>query len=274
MIKRIRKMAALSTITIFLVCNFLYMSVIQVYAEPRTGDIEIDYTGRTDYRDNIILSGAKFEIFPIQYLDNEVLTWRDEFADCGISLEDSSSGAREEQAKKLFQYAKDHNISGIIHVTDEAGHTHFLDLAEGVYLLAEIGDVDNGVDEFESAPFLVYIPSEVSGEFEYDVDVEPKADWVSHEGHPVGPDEPDDPDKPENPEKDPEDTPDKDPDITPDKTPETNPSHTGDGGDSSIIQKILNTVKTGDETNLIMWSLMVLISLGVMIVLYRKKIKK
>ena len=263
-------MAALSIITIFLVCNFFFISVMQVYAEPRTGDIEIDYRGRTDYRDNIILSGAKFEIFPIQYIDDGVLVWRDEFAGCGISLEDSSSGAREEQAKKLFQYAKEHSISGIIHVTDEVGHTHFLDLAEGVYLLAEIGEVDNGVDEFDSAPFLVYIPSEVSGEFEYDVDVEPKADWVSHEGHPVGPDEPDDPD---NPGKDPEDTSDKDPDITPDKTPETNLSQTG-VANSSIIQKIRNTVKTGDETNLVMWSSTVLISLGVILVLYRKKTKK
>ena len=264
-------MAALSTITIFLVCNFLFMSVIQVYAEPRTGDIEIDYTGRTDYRDNIILSGAKFEIFPIQYLDNEVLTWRDEFADCGISLEDSSSGAREEQAKKLFQYAKDHNISGIIHVTDEAGHTHFLDLAEGVYLLAEIGDVDNGVDEFDSAPFLVYIPSEVSGEFEYDVDVEPKADWVSHEGEPVYPGA-DEPDNPDEPEKEPE------------KTPDTSLKNPSNGTTEHIseedklkendnLPKILKVAKTGDKSNVVICGMGILVSVGLIFYCIKRRKK-
>lgn len=30
-------------------------------------------------------SGAKFEIFPIQYMDNGMMVWRDEFAKCGVS---------------------------------------------------------------------------------------------------------------------------------------------------------------------------------------------
>lgn len=269
MIKKVRNIITISAFTIFLACNVLFTSVIQVYAEPRTGNIEIDYKGRTDYRDDVILSGAEFEIFPIQYVDNGEFVWREEFAGCGISLEDTSAGAREEQAEILYQYAKDHNISGIIHVTDDDGHTYFLDLAEGIYLFAQIGDVDNGVDEFESAPFLVNIPSEISGEFEYDVGIEPKAEWTSHEGHPVGPNEPDDP---SDPGKDPEDSP-SDPGNNPDKTPETVPSHTEDGK-SNIIQKIWNTVKTGDETNLALWGCMLLVSFVLAIMFYRKKIKK
>ena len=250
-------MKIISIITIFLMANCLFLPAIQVYAEPRIGNIEIDYEGRTDDREDVILSGAKFVIYPIQYKENEELVWRDEFAGCGISLDDTSAGAREKQAEQLYQYAKDHNISGIIHVTDQNGHTHFLDLAEGIYLIAQNGDVDNGADEFESAPFLVNIPSEVSGKFEYDVDIEPKAEWVSHDRHPVGPKEPDNPGESDN-------NPETTPDTTPVKTPTQSTSET-------VIKKILNTVKTGDETNLLMWISVAGISLGCVLVLCKKK---
>ena len=93
-------------LTFFLFSNTLLFPVMSVYAQPRTGNIEIDFEGRTDDRENILLSGAKFEIFPVQYMDNDVMVWRDEFAKCGISLDDSSSEARAEQAKALFEYAK------------------------------------------------------------------------------------------------------------------------------------------------------------------------
>ena len=241
-------------LTFFLFSNTLLFPVMSVYAQPRTGNIEIDFEGRTDDRENILLSGAKFEIFPVQYMDNDVMVWRDEFAKCGNSLDDSSSEARAEQAKALFEYAKANNMTGIIHETDEKGHAHFLNLAEGMYLLVEIGNVDSGLDEFDSAPFLVKIPSEVGGEFEYDVDVEPKARWVSHDGEPVGPDEPTDPSK-DNPEE-------------PPYPPKENPE---EPEKPNTIQKIINTVKTGDTTNIVAWFLIAIVSLGLIVGLYKKR---
>lgn len=257
MIKKMRKIKLFLGIalTFFLFSNTLLFPVISVYAQPRTGNIEIDFEGRTDDRENILLSGAKFELFPVQYMDNDVMVWRDEFAKCGISLDDSSSEARAEQAKALFDYAKANNMTEIIHETDEKGHAHFLDLAEGMYLLVEIGNVDSGLDEFDSAPFLVKIPSEVGGKFEYDVDVEPKARWVSHDGEPVGPDEPENP---------PKDLPDNPPNSTPTQMP--TPDNT-----PNPIQKIINIVKTGDSTNVLLLIGVTVASLGVIILSIRKK---
>lgn len=268
MIKKIRnsKLVFCITLTLFLISNTFLFPVMPVCAQPRTGDIEIDFKGRTDDREDVLLSGAKFEIFPIQYMDNGGMVWRDEFAKCGISLDDTSSEARVEQAKALFDYAKANNITGIIHETDGNGHTHFLDLAEGMYLLAEIGDVENGVDTFDSAPFLVKIPSEVSGKFEYDVNVEPKAEWVSHDGEPVGPGEPENPpkDNPDEPENPPKDQPDNPPNSTPTQTPTPSNTH-------NPIQKIVNTVKTGDATNVLLLIGVAVTSLGVIILSIRKK---
>ena len=101
---------------------------------------------------------------------------------------------------------------------DTSGRTSFGELDEGIYLLAQIGNVESGTDKFESAPFLVNIPSEINGNVEYNVTIEPKAEWVSSETPPSNPDKPKDP------------TPSK-----PDKP--------------NTIQKIINTVKTGDTTN-------------------------
>ena len=158
----------------------------------------------------------------------------------GISLQDTSAEAREKQAKQLFAFAKENNISGLMQETDTSGRTSFGELNEGIYLIAQIGNVENGTDKFESAPFLVNIPSEINGNVEYNVTIEPKAEWVSSEIPPNNPDKPKDP------------TPSK-----PDKP--------------NTIQKIINTVKTGDTTNIVAWFLIALVSLGLIIGFYKKR---
>ena len=111
---------------------------------------------------------------------------------------------------------------------------------EGIYLIAQIENVESGTDKFESAPFLVNIPSEINGNVEYNVTIEPKAEWVSPETPPNNPDKPKDP------------TPSK-----PDKP--------------NTIQKIINTVKTGDTTNIVAWFLIAIVSLGLIVGLYKKR---
>ena len=134
--------------------------------------------------------------------------------------------------------------------TDSSGCTSFGELDEGIYLIAQIENVESGTDKFESAPFLVNIPSEINGEAEYDVVIEPKGEWVSHVKPPVTPTNPDKP-TPADPAPT-EPTPAK-PDI---------PDH---------IRKIIDIVKTGDTTNIIPWVLIAIGSLAVIIVLYRKR---
>lgn len=290
--KRSSKVMIFLIIPLILALIYSSFTSIQVKAAPRTGDIEIDFEGRTDDREDVILAGAKFEIFPIQYMDQGILVWRDEFAACGISLEDTSAGAREEQAKELFAYAQKNKITGIIHVTDSNGHASFPDLAEGIYLLAEIGDVENGSDGFHSAPFLVNIPSEVNGKFEYEVDVEPKADWASHEGKPVGPYENPTvtPTGEPNPTVEPTDGPNQDyPKDNNGKETGNNQVEKVEGGyagekvssstspkkdPQNVVQRIVNGVKTGDATNTMVWSCGIAISMGTICWIVRKKKEK
>jgi len=207
---------------------------------PNILSIQIIYKGRNSSDKEVILSGAKFSIFPIQYMKNDELVWEDGFKDSDISLQDTSAEAREKQAKQLFAFAKENNISGLMQEIDTSGRTSFGELDEGIYLLAQIGNVESGTDKFESAPFLVNIPSEINGNVEYNVTIEPKAEWVSSETPPSNPDKPKDP------------TPSK-----PDKP--------------NTIQKIINTVKTGDTTNIVAWFLIAIVSLGLIVGLYKKR---
>lgn len=144
------------------------------------GSIDIDYKGRTDNQEEIILSGAKFEIIPIQYVENEKWVWQSSFVDCGVSLHDTSAEARNKQAKQLLEYARKKGISGNQQLTDTMGHTVFSNLNEGMYLITQIGSVKNGNDTFESAPFLVSVPSDIDGYLMYDVKVEPKVTWLTN----------------------------------------------------------------------------------------------
>ena len=173
-------------------------------------------------------------------MKNDEPVWEDGFKDLGISLQDTSAEAREKQARQLFAFAKENNISSLMQETDTSGRTSFGELNEGIYLLAQIGNVESGTDKFESAPFLVNIPSEINGNVEYNVTIEPKAEWVSPETPSNNPDKPKDP--------------------TPSKPDKPNP-----------IQKIINTVKTGDTTNIVAWFLIAIVSLGLIVGLYKKR---
>ncbi len=154
------------------------------------GSIDIDYKGRTDSQEEIILSGAKFEIIPIQYVENGNWAWQSSFVDCGVSLHDTSAEARNKQAKQLLEYARKKGISGNQQRTDSMGHTVFSNLNEGMYLIAQIGSLKNGNDTFESAPFLVSVPSDIDGYLMYDVKVEPKVTWLTNNVPPSVPKKP------------------------------------------------------------------------------------
>lgn len=188
----------LKTYSLFLLLiSILFVSLIQVHADSRTGCIDIDYKGRTDSQEEIILSGAKFEIIPIQYVENGNWAWQSSFVDCGVSLHDTSAEARNKQAKQLLEYARKKGISGNQQLTDSMRHTVFSNLNEGMYLITQIGSVKNGNDMFESAPFLVSVPSDIDGYLMYDVKVEPKVTWLTNNVPPSVPEKPSEKNPPE-----------------------------------------------------------------------------
>ena len=245
MIRKIKNIHIILIVTFLLVGSFIEVSTIHAEAGTGKGSIQIIYKGRDNEDKEVILSGARFSIFPIQYVKNDGFIWVSGFENAGVSLEGSSAEEREKQAKQLFEYVKKNNISGLTQETDVVGCTSFGNLDEGIYLLAQIGNVQSGTDKFESAPFLVNIPSEINGNVEYDVTIEPKAEWVLPETPPTNPDNPAKP-VPQNPSLSKPDTP-------------------------SSIQKIINIVKTGDMTGIIVWGLTVIVSLSLIIAVCRKK---
>ncbi len=48
-------------------------------------------------------------------------------------------------------------------------------------------------------------------------------------------------------------------------------SRTGKPDKQNTIQKIINTVKTGDTTNIVAWFLIAIVSLGLIVGLYKKR---
>ena len=121
MIKRIRNTRIIFLYILFLMSCTLSVSTLQVSAATKKGSIEIHYKGRIDAQGEVDLSGATFTLFQIQSAENGELVWNEEFASAGISLKDTSAGAREKQAKKLFDYAKKNDITGTTQETNTAG---------------------------------------------------------------------------------------------------------------------------------------------------------
>ena len=135
--KKIRSIHIILFVMLFLVGSFINISTIHAEAGSRTGSIQIIYKGRNSSDKEVALSGAKFSIFPIQYMKNDELVWENGFKDSGISLQDTSAEAREKQAKQLYAFAKENDISGLMQETDSSGRTSFGELDEGIYLIAQ-----------------------------------------------------------------------------------------------------------------------------------------
>ena len=166
---------------VFLMSTFMNVSTIHADSGSRKGSIQIVYKGRNELNKEVNLSGAKFSIYQVQYMSNDTLTWKDNFKDSYISLVDTSAQAREKQAKQLYEYAQKKGIPCLTQETNTLGRMSFRNLDQGIYLIIQKGYVESGKSQFESAPFLVSIPSLVDGSVEYSVKVEPKAEWIKPE---------------------------------------------------------------------------------------------
>ncbi|WP_298092446.1 pilin N-terminal domain-containing protein [uncultured Catenibacterium sp.] len=166
---------------VFFMSTFMNVSTIHADSGSRKGSIQIVYKGRNELNKEVNLSGAKFSIYQVQYMSNDTLTWKDNFKDSHISLVDTSAQAREKQAKQLYEYTQKKGIPCLTQETNTLGRMSFRNLDQGIYLIVQKGYVESGKSQFESALFLVSIPSLVDGSVEYSVKVEPKAEWIKPE---------------------------------------------------------------------------------------------
>lgn len=163
---------------VFLMSTFMNVSTIHAESGSRKGSIHIVYKGRNELNQEVNLSDAQFSIYQVQYMSNDTLTWKDNFKDSHISLVDTSAEAREKQAKQLYEYTQKKGIPCLTQETNALGRMSFRNLDQGIYLIVQKGYVESDKSQFESAPFLVSIPSLVDGSVEYNVTIEPKAEWV------------------------------------------------------------------------------------------------
>lgn len=171
---RIWKQTESGVLIIAVLLTFLLNQNV-VYAEEKAGEIEIQYHGRTEKTGDIPLEGAVFVLYFIGEKQEGGWELSGEFEKSEISLEDKTASGRRVQADRLYQYAKENEISGKEQKTDVDGNIVFTGIKEGVYLVSQKEKVtDKEYGSFLSAPFLVEIPGEKGS---YQVTVRPKSEW-------------------------------------------------------------------------------------------------
>lgn len=98
-----------------------------------------------------------------------VYTYTEDFERCGFDLKDLRL------ATKLSAFVEEHDAFARTAVTDARGKAVLKDLPLGLYLVKQTEPAANGVI---CMPFLVTVPNETGGGYDYDVDAKPKADVV------------------------------------------------------------------------------------------------
>lgn len=168
-----------------------------VFASERTGSLTIYYHGITPQGNQAVLSGAEFALYEAgKKIENE---WKLQgaFEASGVDLTDMSSSGQRKAAEQLYNFTVKENLVGESRATGSNGRVLFRNLTEGMYLCVPRGEVSYDNGLFRSAPFLVFIPEvDENGNVRYDVTVEPKNEWVENETKPQEPVPPQE--KPEN----------------------------------------------------------------------------
>ena len=138
-----------------------------------------------------------------------------------------------EAAKKLGKYVQDNNIRGISGKTNSDGEVMYRDLEKGVYLFVQTQKTQIGNQVYRSEPFIITVPGNYDGQIIWNVTAEPKFKNES----------------------------------IPPITTNTPPVSEEPSGDNSSHT---SNVKTGDDTNVIMWLSLMGISLVIFSICKRK----
>ena len=81
---------------------------------------------------------------------------------------------RELRLTKLEKYAQDNNLEGKSDTTNMDGEVVFKDLQKGVYLFVQPNKKHIGNRIYQSEPFIVTVPGYYDGQVVWDVIIEPK----------------------------------------------------------------------------------------------------
>ncbi len=151
-----------------------------VYASEQTGSITIYYRTVNEKEEEQTWEGVPFELYYVGKTEKGQIEFHEAFVDSGISLSDTSSSARHEQAERLYEYAKQEQISAVQGKTNQNGRVTFDDLKLGIYLVAQSEHMTDAVTggNWFSSPFLVSVPTWIGDKLVYQVTAEPKTEYV------------------------------------------------------------------------------------------------
>lgn len=176
------------------------------------------------------LSNTEFTMYQVGTYKNNSWALVSEFAKSGVIFDFDDSSAQAEAAKKLEKYVQDNNIKGMSGKTNSDGEVMYRDLEKGVYLFVQT-QISNQV--YQSEPFIITVPGNYDGQIIWNVTAEPKFKNES----------------------------------IPPITTNTPPVSEEPSGDNSSRTP---NVKTGDDTNVIMWLSLMGISLVIFSICKRK----
>lgn len=115
------------------------------------GKITIEYHGVTEKEEKIDLAGAEFILYQVGSTQGGWLL-NEDFAASGITLGDATASGRGKSAAQLYAYALEKGFSGSLKSTDAQGQLVFEGLSDGLYLIAQVKDLDCDDGVFRSFP--------------------------------------------------------------------------------------------------------------------------
>ena len=145
-------------------------------------DTSIDFTRKGSLTillkgtDGDYLEGARLRLYQVAEIDADQATLSylltEDFANSGISLQDLRADTLAEQ---LYTYAKKKNLSCRTENSNRQGTAEFDNLALGLYLVAQVGNVSG---YYQISPFLVEVPmtNAKGSAWEYCVSAKPKVE--------------------------------------------------------------------------------------------------
>lgn len=116
------------------------------------------------------VEGKKFSLYLVAKAHTKgesiAYTYTAEFINNGISIDDRSA---DNLALHLTYFARSNALPCTEQITDKNGKVAFTDLETGLYLVVP--------EDIKSNPFLVSIPEELGGEWEFHIDATPKVEF-------------------------------------------------------------------------------------------------
>lgn len=174
------KFYILMTITV-LVIMCVGISPMAAYGKTNTGSLSLECCGTTEDGERIALSDVPFVIYQAVTVRNGEWQIAESFQGVDVDWDDMTMSGKKANSEKLYEYAVGENLESVKKYTDKNGVVIFSDLEQGIYLVAQEKDFSYKDGKFRSAPFLLYIPTEVVETQFYDIEAQSKIQWFPDE---------------------------------------------------------------------------------------------